>query len=165
MSHPEPAPRRIPALWIVIGVPLATVLASILTVTLAFRGAEPELPSQYSWEGAALDQDLAQAQRARELGAGLDLRFGSAGQVVADLRLGAAQERRPAQLRLQATHATRPELDRAWTLSRGPDGLYRGAGAALGTGPWLLQLSADDWRLRGRLELRDRGTHLGSATP
>ena len=31
---------RNPTLWLVVGIPLATVLASILTVTLAFQGAE-----------------------------------------------------------------------------------------------------------------------------
>jgi hypothetical protein len=65
--------RANPALWAMIGIPAATVVASAITLMMAYGGAEPELPARYAWEGAALDQDIARAARARELGLGAEL--------------------------------------------------------------------------------------------
>lgn len=163
MNSTAPASRRIPALWVVIGIPLATIVASIITVTMAFRESEPELPAQYPWEGAALDQDLARAERARELGLAASLRFTTSGGVIVQLSTGSPGAALPERLELQATHVTLPSRDRAWTLRRDAGGQYRADGAALDRGPWLLQLSAGDWRIRGRLEAGRGELRLGPA--
>jgi hypothetical protein len=66
--------------------PLFAVVASILLVFVSLRGAEAELPANYSWEGAALDQDLQRARRAEALGA-VRLEFAADGRLVARLAL------------------------------------------------------------------------------
>jgi hypothetical protein len=155
-----------PALWAMIGIPAATVVASIITLAMAFGGAEPELPERYAWEGAALDQDLARATRARELGLGAELGFVEGGRVVLRLDGAAVPDyTAPQSLTLHLTHATRPESDRSVTLTRSAVGdRYEGLiGSSLPDARWLIQLddARGEWRLRGRLETPGAVARLG----
>jgi len=172
---PHTPSRANPALWAVIGIPAATVVASAVTLMMAYGGAEPELPERYAWEGAALDLDVARAARARALDLGARLEFRDDGRVVlqlvaparadrsstADAAIGAA----PRALTLHLTHATRPALDRSVTLTPAAEvGRFEGRiGGALPAARWLVQLDDDrgGWRLRGRLETPGAAVHLG----
>lgn len=145
--------RSNPALWAMIAIPAATVVASILTLRIAVVGRDPELPAQYAWEGASLDRDLARAEQARRFGVGAALSVDAAGRITVQLT-GASDAPRPARLELLLTHASRPTLDRRIMLSpTDAPGAYSGTSSALPAGDWLLQLDAADvgWRLRGRL--------------
>ena len=62
-------------IWVMIALPAIAVIGSILLVFSSVRDAEAELPAHYAWEGAALDQDLARAQRTEQLGASMGLEF------------------------------------------------------------------------------------------
>jgi len=165
-DRPHDRPRANPALWAMIGIPAATVVASAITLMMAYGGAEPELPARYAWEGAALDRDIARAARARELGLGAELGLLGGDRVV--LRLtGAAVplQAAPQSLTLHLTHATRPASDRSVTLTRsGDSGRYEGRMAgALPDARWLIQLDdgRGEWRLRGRLETPGVAARLG----
>ena len=55
-------------LWLVIALPLIAVAASLASLALAVNSGDTELPKDYHWEGAALDNDqqrLALAARER----------------------------------------------------------------------------------------------------
>jgi uncharacterized protein len=159
---PDDAPGRAnPVVWIMIGVPLAAVCASMLTLFLAARGSEPPLPAQYSWEGKALEADFARADRAGTLGAAAELEFDT-GRVRVALDFSASNEALPAALELRLTHATLPALDRAITLVRDAgSGAYWADLPALQRGHWHIEVAADDWRLRGRLEAPVSYVRLG----
>ncbi|MFO1427794.1 MAG: FixH family protein [Steroidobacteraceae bacterium] len=151
-------------LWIAIGVPTLTVCASALTLYLAVSRSEPELPPQYHWEGAALDQDIARADAARRLGAQVHVDFTTPGTVQAQLRFApGSTAARPAELQLRLTHATLPALDRSVRLVLDPaSGSYAARLDALPTGHWLVQLDGGtDWRLRGEFDSPAQGWALG----
>ncbi len=166
MSHTDTARRTIPVLWLVLGIPLATIAASAITLWLAVTGAEPELPAYYYSEGLELDADLARARRAVELGIGAELHIATHGAATLALSMDAPGATAPEALTLRLTHATLPHRDRSWLLRRGADGLYRGQAPAPGDGPWLVQLDAgEQWRLRGRLTTTGARLRLGHGSP
>jgi uncharacterized protein len=150
-----------PVVWIMIGVPLAAVCASLLTLFLAARGAEAPLPAQYSWEGQALERDFARARRAESLGAAAEMQF-DAGHARVVLDYSAGKDALPASLELRLTHATLPALDRAIRLVRdAATGAYDADLPALQRGRWHVELAGADWRLRGRFEAPVSYVRLG----
>jgi len=159
---PDESPGRAnPVVWIMIGVPLAAVCASMLTLYLAARGSEPPLPAQYSWEGKALEQDFARADRAGSLGAAAELTF-DAGRAQVALDFSTSTEALPATLELRLTHATLPALDRTIRLVRDAgSGAYWADLSALQRGHWHVELAGADWRLRGRFEAPVSYVRLG----
>ena len=162
MPPEDSGPRANPVVWIMIGVPLAAVCASVLTLFLAARGAEPPLPAHYVWEGQALEQDLARAERAAALGAGAELQFERSGRLRATLSFAEAAATPPAVIELRLTHATLPALDRSVRLRRDAgSGTYAADLPVLPRGHWLVELAARDWRLRGRLDAPVSYVRLG----
>lgn len=159
ISASESLNRSSPVMWAMIGIPLATVIASIFTIFLAVDGAEPELPAQYAWEGKALQADLALAEAATRAGIRVDLSIASSGLIEARLR-GAS----PPTLRLRLTHATLPTLDRDLVLQRvDSSGTYRTSSTPLADGHWLIQIDdGQAWRLRGRIRAPTSQVTIGS---
>ncbi len=168
MPPDPPAAGANPVLWIALGVPAAAVCASVLTLFLAARGAEPPLPPQYAWEGQALERDQARAVRADVLGAAAELDFASAGTLRVGLAFGKPDATLPAALELHLTHATLPSLDRRLRL------VHRGATAdfsvempPLARGHWLVELApapdsgGEGWRLRGEFNAPNAFVRLG----
>ncbi len=159
------ATRHHPIFWAMIGIPAAAVLASFYTLYLAVSGSEPELPPQYVSEGAALDADLARAQRA--IDAGITVRLDwlpptrpAVIEATYNARSGLPAPRR---LSVRLTHATLPSLDQTLELTRieGTD-RYRADIDSSPPGAWLIEVAAADWRLRGRLESTRGSIALGS---
>lgn len=145
-----------PVMWAMIGIPLATILASAVTIFLAVDGAEPPLPPQYVSEGKALEADLALGEAARRAGIQADLTISADGRIEA--LLAQSKSPLPESLRLRLTHATLPALDRDVVLRSVAPGRYAAITAPVGVGSWLVQLDAHTavdaqarWRLRGRI--------------
>lgn len=160
-----PATRHHPIFWAMIGIPAAAVLASFYTLYLAVSGSEPELPPQYVSEGSALDADFARAQRA--IDAGITLRIDWLQQQPAAIEayyVSKSGVAAPATLNVRMTHATLPALDQTLTLERvaGTE-RYRASIDSLPPGAWLIEVSAADWRLRGRIESSVGAVILGAA--
>ncbi len=65
-------------LWLVIGLPLFAILASLHVTFVAFTRGDATLPDEYHWEGMQLDRDFASAQRAAALDVRATLRLLSA---------------------------------------------------------------------------------------
>jgi len=150
-------------LWVAIGIPVLTIFASVATLYVAAIRAEPELPSNYHWEGAALDADTLRSERAAELGVAVQLRLGDDGRIEADMRTRNPADQ-PAQLSLHLTHATLPAEDRQLTLQREADGVYRARTMAIPQAHWLLELGVPgEWRVRGNLPAKSREMLLGRA--
>lgn len=163
MSTADSSRRPNAALWVSIAVPAATIVASIITLYVSAIRAEPELPANYHWEGAALDTDIAEAARAKERGVAVQLRLDPDGGIDADLRLHDAAAM-PASVDLRLTHATLPALDRQITLRRDADGVYRARTDAIPDGHWLIELGVrEQWKVRGDLAAGRRSLALGRA--
>jgi len=139
-----------PVMWAMIGIPLATIVASAVTIFLAVDGAEPKLPPQYVSEGKALEADLALGEAARLAGIRAALTIEPAGRI--EVNLVSSKGDLPQSLRLRMTHATLPALDRDLVLRSETPGRYRAQTEPVSAGTWLLQLDADSqWRLRARI--------------
>jgi len=145
-------------MWLLLG---STVVAGFVTLAIALRSADRELPSSYHWEGERLDRDFALARNAARHG--VEVTFvATAGQCSATVR-GAPNE--PAALHLLFVNSTDAALDHAVRLTRVAPATYAADCAVLPSGRWrvALQDDAGQWAIRtqfigdvSRLELRAR---------
>jgi hypothetical protein len=107
---------RNPVLMLAWGLPAIAVAASILSLIVALRSPESELPEQYHWEGFQLDRDFSQAARASELRAHATLSgFSESGRCELTLQIAGPA---PEVLELLVAHSTRPTLDQRVTFTR-----------------------------------------------
>jgi len=137
------------AVILVIALPAFAVLASVGTAWVAATKGDPPLPGQYHWEGDRLDHDFADAHRATALGlaATLDLQPAH-GTCHLTLQLASNM---PAEVALDVTSASRPELDRQMRFTReGHSSNYIAACTPLPSGSWHLELKSPegDWSYR-----------------
>lgn len=156
------SPVANPALWAMIVIPTAAVIASFVTLGLAMKGSDAELPKSYATEGQALDTDFALGKAARQLGIQASVDLDTTGTVVARVR-SASSEPLPARLNLTMTHVIDPGRDQKIDLIATDEvGTYTGRIDADLSGRWLLQLDHKDvWRLRGRASAPTNGLRLG----
>lgn len=162
MNH-RPAWRE-PMVWLMVGLPLASVVTGLLLVATAVRaGGADEVDDQVQHRAQVQVSELAPDERAAslQLAALVQVRPGH----VELLAVSGELPRRQA-LRLSLRHPTDSGLDR--TLQLRPTAQGWGADVDIGNGhDWLLRLSpADDsWRLVGRLPIRAAAARLGPALP
>lgn len=156
------SPFSNPALWLMIVIPTATVIASFVTLGLAIQGADPELPKSYATEGSALDADLALLTTAKQLGVKASIDMERSGLISARLQ-NSSGESFPARLSLTLTHVVDASRDKKVELvETGEVGLYAGELDADLEGRWLVQLDHESvWRLRGRAEAPATALLLG----
>lgn len=134
-------------LWLVVGLPLFAILASLHVTFVAFTRGDATLPDEYHWEGMQLDRDFAGAQRAAALDVRATLRLLSAtGDCQVTLGIDAAP---PPAIELNLVHGTRPELDRRVRLARSGQS-YTGECGSLPSGHWHVELTdlAGSWSVR-----------------
>lgn len=161
-KHERRHPLREPMVWLVIALPLASVLASVWLIVASLRGGSVDsVADEVQRTGQIQTTDLGPDALAAQLklGAVLQSEEGM-------LRVFPAggEFRRDGNLRLALLHPYSEDADQVLTLL--PDTLGWHVEHAVDPGhDWNVQLGdeAGTWRLRGRL-LRDRhATHLGPA--
>jgi hypothetical protein len=140
--------RRNYALWLVVGLPLAAVIAALASVVVAIRGGDAPLPERYHWEGSQLDADQARLESAARRGISAAFSFDA---TAGECRI-ALQGAAPAGVQLNLAHATLTGLDQHVLLQRAGDA-YVGHCAPLAPGHWWLEVAdpSDGWLLRQRL--------------
>lgn len=142
--------RREPMLWLVVAIPLLTVVAGVATVVIAAQGPPDRMDADVRRVAQMQTSDLAPdlAAAARGIAAELEVerRDGSLA-----LRLTGVGDAAGLQLWLRHPGDARRDL-RADLQPLGDD-RYRAQPGALGDGPWNLSLTGEDgaWRLSGRL--------------
>lgn len=148
-----------PVLALVVALPLIAVVAATTSAIIAVRGADSVLPERYHAEGNKLDADYARSAKAASLGLSADVSVGIDGECRVQLA-GAASP--PGTLRLDLTHATRPDLDRHVKLLGNDRQAFGAPCTALAHGHWLLELADDSagWILRGELRPGLSSVHL-----
>jgi hypothetical protein len=147
---------RNPVLALAWGLPAVAVVASVLSLLVAIRTPENELPEQYHWEGFQLDRDFSQAARATELKVHATLAgFGAGHRCELVLRMAGPA---PGSLELFVAHSTQPHLDQRVTFAREAGGtrqgdpvvLYAGLCAPAPDSHWRLELidAKNGWAVR-----------------
>ena len=135
-------------LWLVIGLPLLAVAASLTSVLLAFGSADAPLPERYHWEGSQLEADQARLDAAAQRGISAEFSIDASTGECRILLRGAA----PASLQLDLAHATRAGIDQHVLLQRVGDA-YVGRCAPLARGHWWLEAgdAQSGWLIRQRI--------------
>jgi hypothetical protein len=143
--------HREPFMWLVVSIPLLTVVAGLSTVVIAHRNKDPIVSDNLRKEGLSIQHDPA-----RDLAAA---RIGASAHVVVDaehltVKVTLSQGEAPATLVALLSHSSRPDFDRLVPMTRLADGSYGAQIAALPIGHWYIELSPGDrgWRLRGEFE-------------
>lgn len=145
-----------PYSWMVFGIPLGTIAACMLMISIASSNPDGLVIDDYYKEGLAINRVLAREARAKELGLAVArLDIGEREYQLA-LHLADGASPLPAQVDVLFAHATRTTTDRATVASAidSVSGVYRGPIEDLEVGPWYVAVSADDWRLVHRIDVR-----------
>jgi hypothetical protein len=153
------------ALWAMVGIPIAAVLASVLTLVLAIDGADPELPASFATEGRRLDEDFRLRAAARRAEVAIELAADASGRLEARLRL-AGGTIAPSRLRLELTHATDPARDLHIDLRRvGESDRFVAQAAPIPAGRWIARIGEPGrWHVVARVNLPAVRLALGDTT-
>jgi hypothetical protein len=146
-------------IWVLLG---SAVLGGLVTLAIALRSADRQLPAMYHWEGERLERDfaLARAAAAHGIEAGFTNDV-AAGRCTVTLRRAPGD---PPALTAHFVSATDAGLDRVLRLARVAPGEYGAPCEPLPAGRWRLVLEdPGQWSLRARtgaslddIELRAR---------
>ena len=138
--------------WVLIALPLASVLGGVTTLLIAMNNPHSLVVGDYYKQGLAINRTLAKEDLARMMGLSAQVRIDLD---TGDILLGLLSEEplRADSLRLKFFHATRAERDVEIRLALLTPGRYAGSlTEPLPLGGWLLDLGPADevWRLTGR---------------
>lgn len=147
MSLPQRPWYREPFVWLIIGLPLTSVVVGGNLLYQAIRTNDGLVVDDYYQAGKEINRVLDRDYAARQHGLSAKLELLPADQLVTVQLTAGHLARLPERVRLGLFHSTRAGFDATLTLERGRDGLYHGAAPTLAPGRWDLQLEADDWRL------------------
>jgi hypothetical protein len=138
--------------WVLIALPATTVVACFATILIAIGSSDDLVSDNHYREGLSINRDLAQQNRAAELGLKAEIRIDQETSLV-ELRLEGQSA--TAELIGAFAHATRSSRDWSSTLSRRGDGSYQGSFGAVVPGVYHVRLYPTDaeWVLIGRIDL------------
>lgn len=139
-----------PLMWLVVGIPAATVVAGLFTLWIAVHGADTPVGSDYVKQGLSVTPDTRREDRARELGVAgtLAMHTTPGNMLLVELTLAPnGADIKPTRLRL--LHPSDPNNDLAIHMLPAGDGHWHARQPitwAPGT-RWHIALEGEDWRL------------------
>lgn len=148
---------REPWPWILMAGPFIVVVAGIITAWIAVKTSDGLVTDDYYKKGLAVNQTIAQSDRAKALGIRAEVLVTSEDLSV---RLAAAEPKfiLPPTLRVTVSHPTRAGLDQTQVLP-GKGAVFQGAFRLPASGHWLVLIEdeAKSWRLMGNVILPAAG--------
>ncbi len=151
---------REPWPWILAIGPALVVVAGIVTAVIAYKTNDGLVTEDYYKKGLAVNQTIAQSDRAAAAGVQAGVRVTSD---ILSVRLSAkdASFAKPSTLVVTLSHPTRAGLDQTRVLTQSGD-LYSGAFHLPASGHWLILMEdeAKSWRLMGNVILPATGEIL-----
>lgn len=161
MNHRRPAWRE-PMVWLVAGLPLASVVAGIALLITASRSGSTDAVADPVQRTAQIQvADLGPDARAQQLHLTAIVRTDAN---LIEVLPVSGEFKHDAPLRIALHHPTRAESDRVLLLLPGEPG-WRAVAMINAAHDWNVQLSPEDgsWRLQGRLPKGQRAAHLKPA--
>jgi hypothetical protein len=156
------SPTREPMVWLMVGLPAASVVAGVLLVATAIRSGGADTVNDEVRRTAQIQQtDLSPDSRASSMGLSAVLRVeGSAIEVLP----ATGEFQRDQAILLILGHPTDAGQDRQLILRPGEQG-WNVVGKLRRDHDWIVQLTSADrrWRLRGRWKSGERATRLAPA--
>lgn len=159
MSTPPRSVWRIPVMWLVIGLPLASIVAGVGLVIIATRAGGADTVTDRVQRVAQIQTaDLGPDQRAQQMKLSVVLRTDERGIEVIPV---SGDFDRAAPLQLRVLHPTQANADRELRLPPGGLG-WRLDEPLDGSHDWNLQLLPADgqWRLKGRMPKAQQAVRL-----
>ena len=161
MTNNNPAMWRAPIMWLVVGLPIAAIVASVALLVSAIRtGGADAIADRVQETGQVQVADLDPDMRAQQLGLSAVVRIQDG--VFEVLPVHGSFDR-AASLRLSLRHPVRAGLDRTRTLNPDQHG-WRASDVLDSSHDWNVQLASEDgrWRILGRLP---KGQHAALLRP
>jgi uncharacterized protein len=152
------SPWREPWVWLIVGIPAATVVAGFVTWWIAAQRADSNVAEDYYKRGLAINRSLEREARAQAIGLHATVALHDGNDLT--VRLSARDDGLPRSITVALTHPVRAEQDRRLQLDRQPDGLYRIRSPLVSAGNWGISIEAQDWRLAARRIVLGDGTSL-----
>ncbi|MFC3813354.1 FixH family protein [Lysobacter sp. GCM10012299] len=160
-------PLRMPVMWLVIGLPILSIVAGVGLAVIAVRSGSTDAVIDPVQRTAQIQvTELGPDARASQLKLAAVLRVDK--DMVELLPVGGGfgegEVRRDEPLTLVLSHPSQAALDRSVTLMPSEMG-WRANVEPAADHDWLLQLTPPDrsWRLQGRLPAGQRAAHLAPA--
>lgn len=148
---------REPMVWMVVGIPAATIVAGLFTWWIAAQRADSNVAEDWYKRGLAINRSLERESKAQALGLRAELSVPAEHDL--RLRLQGPAVAMPATVSVTLTHPVRAERDRRLLLDRQADGSYRIVAPQVEPGHWGLAIEAQDWRIAARsITLREGGS-------
>lgn len=143
----KPSWYREPFVWLLIFFPACAVLGGMITITLAVNSNDGLVADDYYKRGLEINRTLERDKAAVHHSLQATLRFEVELQLI-HLNLNADSDYQlPNQIMLRLSHHTRSGFDKDVVLKRFGDNFYQGTLPELKEGVFMVQLTADDWRL------------------
>jgi len=142
-------------LWFLILLPASVVVASLVTMYIAYYGADDLVVDEYYKDGLAINRQLEKIQRSTELGISAEVSF-SSDYVTAHVE---GPVNAPS-LNLLLSHPLEADRDFPLSLSQIAPGIYQAPLPAAVAPRWHWTLSLpqpDGWRLDGIVQHLDSG--------
>jgi len=140
---------RNPMVWLVIGIPLTSVVLGITMIVLAVSTDDGLVVDDYYWQGKQIGRVIARDQAAAAHG--LRARVSLADNRLDVMLTADSGYTLPPAMEVNFFYSTRAGLDKATFVTEQSPGIYSGEILPLEDGRWNVQLEADDWRLLGSL--------------
>jgi hypothetical protein len=141
-------------LLLVVGLPVLTIFACAITVTIAVKGRDGVVAEDYYRQGLAINRSIRRDEVAFERGISAVLSIDTERQRIQVQLSQANGEPLPSitaqeqqALRLELINAVHPERDQRLTLLPEGHGRWFAQASGLAAGPWDVVLEATDWRL------------------
>lgn len=152
--------------WMVIGIPLTSVIVGIALVVLAVYSHDGLVVDDYYKEGLEINRTLERDARARELGLQASVELDKGANRVSVVLTGTPAFDAPPEIKLGFYHATREDQDRVLTLRRDGEGVYSAPMPVLPGGRWYVSAETPAWRLmRPVLLPEDEGFTMTAKSP
>ncbi len=150
-SSPKPESRwyRVPIVWMVIGIPLFSVVFTLSIVWISVKTFDGVVEDDYYRKGLEINRDLARDRYANSIN------LQAFGKIIGD-KLNVQFESDvgevwPDRLQLGFYHPTVANRDVILDLRHTSSGQYSASLSALGHGKWNVITGTDAWRLEGTL--------------
>jgi uncharacterized protein len=137
--------------WMVIAIPLSSVLVCMVLLTAAIRSDDGVVVDDYYKQGMAINLVLARDERAALLGLSAEVSHDAASGTLRVELASTTAATLPATLALALLHPTRAGSDHHIVIDRVPDGSYFGVVPELARGDYQLEIEGPDWRITQRL--------------
>lgn len=139
--------------WFLISLPLATVIAGIATVIIAFNHRDPLVVDNYYKEGMGINRVIHSQRHAAELGLQAQASFS---QDTGILQLLFPENLKvDSQIKLLLIHATKQDFDRGFLLHKDANNRFSLNLKNIQAGRWnmILQPTDKSWRLDANIVL------------